>query len=158
MLMYDSLLLKQTSSVISSSFFFSLLSFVLLDLFFSFSPPTFDWSTETKWKRENLAVCNYLNNKLITCSLIDFKRRKSNNEDVQVNNEISSLIYHSSLNNSSRLDSHQPVSIQPGVSDDVYTFDNHWHSSLLGSFNPCYRGVCVFIIWETHSSVKSLFF
>lgn len=46
------------------------------------------------------------------------------------------------INIYSRSDAHQPVSVQPGTNDEVYTFANDWHSSLCGSFTPCHRGVC----------------
>ena len=37
--------------------------------------------------------------------------------------------------------------MQPGTYDEVYTFANHWHKSLCGSFTPCYRGVLMKIIF-----------
>lgn len=36
----------------------------------------------------------------------------------------------------------QPVAIQPSGSDGVYTFNNHWHQTLFGSFRPCPQ--CIF--------------
>ncbi|CAF3522205.1 unnamed protein product [Rotaria sordida] len=37
------------------------------------------------------------------------------------------------------LDTSQPIIIQPGISNEFYTFDNGWHQTFFGSFKPCPR-------------------
>lgn len=77
---YDSLLPKQTGSV-GRWFSFSSRRFrsPWFVLFLFLRLPS---SSEVS-KRESL--CNYLDNKFISCSLIDFKRRKLNRHHVKVN-------------------------------------------------------------------------
>lgn len=140
-------------------FSWTLLFLVLLDLFFFFflflslflRLPAIEVSKRT-------SLCNYLDNKFISCSLIDFERRKLNRHHVKVNKDVSSKFF--LIDIYSRLDTHQPVSVQPGTSDDVYTFANHWHRSMCGSFTPCYRGVLmkkIFLV-KKNSLILSIFF